>query len=60
MLSPSPSLPLTGGSPGAGGPRATRFRLASPSTALVLVGVTVMLVAALTVLSQLTHDLKTT
>jgi hypothetical protein len=56
MLSPSPSLPLTGGSPGAGGPRATRVRLASPSTAVVLVGLTVILVAALTVLSQLTHD----
>jgi len=56
MQSPYPSLPMTGGSTGAGGPRSTRFRLASPSTAVVLVGLAVILVAALTVLSQLTHD----
>jgi hypothetical protein len=56
MQSQSPSLPMTGGSPGDGGPRASGFRLASPSTAVVLGGLTVILVAALTVLSQLTHD----
>ena len=56
MPSPSQVAPVTGGAQDAGAPGASRFRLASPTTAVVLAGFSLVLVAALTVLSLLTHD----
>ena len=50
---------MTGGAQAPGARRATRFRLASPTTAVVLAGLTVILAAGLAVLSLLTHDPQT-
>ena len=56
MPSPYQVAPVTGGAQDAGAPGASRFRLASPTTAVVLAGFSLVLVAALVVLSLLNHD----
>jgi hypothetical protein len=56
MPRPSHVMPVTVGAQGAGAPRATRFRLASPITAVVVAVVTAVLVAAVEALSLLNHD----
>lgn len=56
MPTPSQVAPATGGAQAPRAPRATHFRLASPTTAVVLGGLTLILVAALVVLSLLNHD----
>lgn len=56
MPTPSQVAPVTGGAQAPGAPRTTSFRLASPTSAMVLGGLTVILVAAVLVLSSLTHD----
>jgi hypothetical protein len=55
MPSPARVVPLAGGSQRAGGSRETRVRLVSPTSAVALAVVTVILVAAIVALSVLTH-----
>jgi len=52
----SQPAPVTGGDQAPGAQPATHFRLASPTTAVVLAGFSLVLVAALTVLSLLTQN----
>jgi len=47
---------VTGGAQGAGAPKATRFRLASPTSAVFLGGLTVLVAACVVALSALTQD----
>ena len=56
MPIPSQVALATGGAQAAQGDRASRHRLASPGTAVGLAGFSLVLVAALTLLSQLIHD----
>ena len=56
MPSPARVVPLAGGSQRPGGSRETRARFASPTTAVALAEVTVILVAVIVPLSVLNHD----
>lgn len=47
---------MTGGAQGAGAPKATRFRLASPTAAVFLGGLTVLVAACVVALSAFTQD----
>ena len=56
MPTPSPVAQVTGSAQAPGTPKASRFRLASQSAAVVLGGLTLASTAAVVVLASLTHD----